>query len=232
MRPLYRCCILTFLAVAILVPGRTESLLPVAWNPKLQLGTLDSLPARLERPFDAPVRVKHGAETATLRNCAAYLKEMGRGFRAANDRDQRRLQLLRADCRALDLLRSARPARRSAIGDAWRDPRYLPPTLSFLPSAESRHQALAAQYKGLSWKDSEPGVRVTSSGPKQIAMDTGSGVVRLEWYARGDFDGDGVEDVLVRVATYAKQGTYATIRLFLLTRDSPEQVLRVLREID
>jgi hypothetical protein len=205
---------------------------PVVWSAKLQLQSLDGLPARLERPFPDPVRGRLAHQTATIANCDAYVAETHRGFRAASDRDQRRLQFLGADCRALELLQSARPSRRSALGETPLLPRFLPPTLGFLPSEESHRRASVAQARGLSWKDTEPDLRVTSSTPDQTVIETPAGYVRLEWYARGDFNGDGIEDLLVRVASYAKQGTYARIRLVLLTRTAPDEILRVLREFD
>lgn len=213
-------------------PSPSAPLLPVVWSARLQLPSLDALPARLSRPFEHSVTVRKDQQTAAISNCAAYLAETRKGFRASNDQDLRRLQFVGADCRALDLLAAARPARRSALAGAVLDPRFLPPVLSFLPSAESRKRALADQSKGLSWKDSEPDIKVSSSGPDLTAVETATGLVRIEWCARGDFNGDGVEDLLVRVASSARQGTYARIRLFLLTRSTPREVLRVLHEFN
>lgn len=206
-------------------------LLPVVWSARLQLAALDAIHARLERPFD-PLVLKKDRQTATIGNCAAYLAETSRGFRAGNDRDERRSQFVGADCHALELLESARPARRSALRGALPDPRFLPPTLSFLPSQEEWNRARAAQAKGLSWKAREPALKIASSGPDQILIETAEGYVRIDCYARGDFNGDGVDDLLLRVNSYPKQGTYASIRLFLLTRNAPLEILRVLREFD
>ena len=49
--------------------------------------------------------------------------------------------------------------------------------------------------------------------------------------ARGDFDGDSKLDWLVRTDLAVQRGTHRVSRLFLLTRDSPEMVMRVIREL-
>ncbi len=48
---------------------------------------------------------------------------------------------------------------------------------------------------------------------------------------RGDFDGDSKLDWLVRTDLAVQRGTHRVSRLFLLTRDSPEMVMRVVREL-
>ena len=206
--------------------------LPVTWNAQLELPNLTDLDARLAKPFDSPLHAVRGGQAVTITNCDGYLAQMRRGARAANDREQRLLEFRGAQCRALDLLRSARPARRSALSGTILDARVLPPTLSFLPSDADRRRALAAQARGSSWQDAEPDVKVTAQTPEQATFETSTGYVRIDRYARGDFNQDGVEDVLLRVNSYARQGTYATTRLFLLTREREGQVLRVLREFE
>ena len=228
-------CLLGWLAFvpAVAVPvGYAQAPLPVVWSAKLDLPALDAIHARLQRPFEDPVSVRKDHQAAAVGNCAAFLTLTHRGFRAANDRDQRRLQFLGTDCHALELLQSAKPARKSALRGPLPEPRLLPPTLGFLPSAEDWKRARAAQSKGLSWKEYEPDVKVTSNTPDQALIETASGYVRIDFYAHADFNGDGVEDLLLRVNSYARQGSYASIRLFLLTRNTPLEILRILREFE
>jgi hypothetical protein len=202
--------------------------LPVYWSPKLNLGKLEEIDARLLRPVEDPVPLKKGNRSASFANCKDGLNHLDEGYRAGTDRDLRRLQALVADCRALDLLKSARPARRSAIGSNPLDPRFLPAVMAFLPSREEAQKAKATP--GLSWSRFQPGVKVEENSQDTATATGADGFVRLQIYARADFNGDGVEDLLVRTDSYPRAGTYVNTRLFLLSRSAPTQVLRVLRE--
>jgi hypothetical protein len=51
-------------------------------------------------------------------------------------------------------------------------------------------------------------------------------------YARGDFDGNGIEELLLRKDGALLQGTYRDHCLFILTRTSNQGPLRVVREIE
>ena len=51
----------------------------------------------------------------------------------------------------------------------------------------------------------------------------------LSIYGRGDFDGDGIEDVLVRRDGFAQGGSYQEFGLFLLTRTAAGAPFKVLR---
>ena len=45
--------------------------------------------------------------------------------------------------------------------------------------------------------------------------------MRLQWLARGDFDGDGWEDWLLRWQARAEGGSWRAVRCVLLTRKMP-----------
>jgi hypothetical protein len=54
---------------------------------------------------------------------------------------------------------------------------------------------------------------------------------RLEVIGRGDFNGDGTEDWLVREESWAKAGTSREVRAFVLARDEAGTRLRLVREL-
>jgi hypothetical protein len=51
-------------------------------------------------------------------------------------------------------------------------------------------------------------------------------------YARGDFDGNGIEELLLRRDGTLLEGTYRNHSLFILTRSSNHGPLRVVRKIE
>jgi hypothetical protein len=55
-------------------------------------------------------------------------------------------------------------------------------------------------------------------------------LVMLHAEAWGDFNGDSVDDVVVSVVNGAVEGTYASVRLLVLTRTSADGLLNVVEE--
>ena len=49
--------------------------------------------------------------------------------------------------------------------------------------------------------------------------------------ARGDFDGDGVEDMLLSSSDAARGGSYRAVRMFVLTRRQPDGKVELVREL-
>ena len=61
-----------------------------------------------------------------------------------------------------------------------------------------------------------------------MTVETETSFIDLEILARADFNSDGMEDLLVQYFGGATHGTWGTILKFILSRDEPDAVLRVL----
>lgn len=57
--------------------------------------------------------------------------------------------------------------------------------------------------------------------PEGLSLVARGYTVRLQWLARGDFDGDGWEDWLLRWQARAEGGSWRAVRCLLLTRKTP-----------
>jgi hypothetical protein len=129
------------------------------------------------------------------------------------------------DCLVFSELRGALPAHSSFLRELkWDEQvlRLLPPQLAISVSAESKRAAETAANQGRNWQDVDPSVAASagSKGPEEIVV-TGNGFSeRLILWGRGDFDGDGIEDLLVQSFDTLTEGTYRNTRLFVLTRRS------------
>lgn len=131
-----------------------------------------------------------------------------------------------ADCLVLHELWSAKPARASYLHDLPWDARVLP-----LP--ESERAAGAAAGFGQTWRDFDPSAAAAADarGPDEIVV-TGKGFIeRLILWGRGDFNGDGLEDLLVQSFDTLTEGTYRNTRLFVLTRRTADVPLSVVRSL-
>jgi hypothetical protein len=220
------------LPVAALICAANAEIFKIEWAPELRLKDRSSINSRMGEPFDTAIAVVKGRQNARVSNCLEYLKYSGLGFAPAADRDARLLQSWGVECHALQVLRGARPARISWLKDFRLDAGavdFLPASLAPAVSADDEQKARDAATRGLSWRQYQPGLTAKpADGGLSVAADDTT--TRLDIYARGDFNRDGLEDVLIRARDVFTAGSYADTRLFLVTRDSRQSKLRVLRE--
>jgi len=207
----------------------------VRWSSSLGLKSLSDIDARLHRPFGDVFEGKINGKPATVSNCADYLEDSREGFTATGG-DQAAI-VLHSDaitCVALEALKTARPATTSYLGDFHLNSSALAslsPQLAPAVSDEQITDARQAAEEGKSWQQFIPTARAKPAR-QAGALD----VFQPNWettiteYGRGDFTGDGVEDLLVRADYAAIKGTYRNSRLFLLSRKSETGVLKVVKE--
>lgn len=201
----------------------------VWWTEKLHLTQLSAIAQRLESPFEDPIAVQNGAQSAVVRSCADYFRYRRQGFAPASDMELRVLRSWGVDCDALRLLENVKPPARSflrgfQLGVAVIG--VLPPQLATALSKEKALEAKQAEEKGMSWGTYAPRARARHRG-NQLLVTDGNTRTTLEVYARGDFDNDGIEDILVRDDSEVIGGTYANSRLFLLTRSAESELLKI-----
>jgi len=148
-------------------------------------------------------------------------------------------------CYALEALRRARPARISYLRDFVFDEsaiRYLPAMLGPLGNCGYLRDMLEANRLGRPWApfpDNDPsyGVGQMEAQDRDTLIVKGKQidgesrwVSTIEIQGRGDFNGDGLDDLLVRTEVDDLMIYSWGSRLFLLTRTGPLQTLRVVWE--
>ena len=199
------------------------------WAPNtLGIEQASQIEPALKRVFDTSflIYVKAGAgrRKVTIDTCLTWLTWRGKVVGAEPQSDFVALLGQGLECDALALLRSAKPARRTALPAdlaTISDTRLYPATLW-----------IAASDEGVA-RLSRPGLTLSAaSGMRQWTPDRNgllladeTGGVRLVWLARADFDGDGWEDGLFRWQAWIRGGTWSDMRLVVLTRRSPSASL-------
>jgi hypothetical protein len=191
---------------------------------------------QLEQRLDAPF-AEGAAHPAGVLNCAQLLDPRSNASETrGSDRQRQAERSTIADCLVLQELWSAKPARASYLHEVRWDARVLPllpPQLAITVSAESERAAGAAAGRGQTWLDFNPSAAAQAGArrPDEIVV-TGKGFVeRLILWGRGDFNGDGLEDLLVQSLDTLTEGTYRNTRLFVLTRRTADGPLSVVRSL-
>ncbi len=209
---------------------------PVWWSPKLEVESLDKIDERLSRKF--PVggqiearRERNGVEeTALMDSCATTMRLADAGFEATKYSLQRAIL---AECQAIELLAKMRPATQSFVHDFVLDEtahNYLPAMLDLSSSCDRACRLHVANEYRIPWRDVGTIEKVErKDGSENLVMITTTWSFNtIELLARGDFNGDGLEDILIEAGGRARGGTSKGTSLYLLTRDKDDSVFFVL----
>jgi hypothetical protein len=218
----------SFLLAAQSSPRATS--LPVQYSARLKISSPSDLDQRLQAPFAEGM-----AHPAGISNCTQLLTQRGRAAQTkVPEREFLAERSTMAECLILHELRIATAARSSYVDSLRWDEHalpLLPPQLAITISSEANHAAIEAAGRGRSWVDFDPSATASAQGPDKIIA-TGKGFSQqLILWGRGDFNGDGIEDLLVQSLDTLTEGTYRNIRLFVLTRRTPNGRLSVVSSL-
>jgi hypothetical protein len=240
MRKLGFWALASALALGLSVPATAdEPPYPVWWSPVLELDSLDSIDARLARkiwpgdPEGLPLMKTEGEtrKEVSAPNCIELERWVGEGYSGIRT-DGFGLQLYhQAICRAIEMLKQAVPARRSYLREFVLDEDavdYLPAMAFRMPSCGYQCRQRLANERRIPLAQFEELVRIDSKGVDELELETPTMETRIAVMARGDFNADGIADMLVLSNTHATEGRGWWSDTYLLTRGAPNAVLFVL----
>ena len=236
---LYGVIHLIALAFAGPVRGAEDGPYPVWWSAALELDSLDQVEARLRRALwpDFPEGMKlyvgggPDGQQATARDCASLIELSETGYQGLGNPNIKVQLLNLAYCRAIALLGRAKPARVSHLRDFVMNAAaldHLPALVNLYASCEFTCYAVEANKRGIPFTTFETPLVVDVENDDKMTVWTTGWMVILSVIGRGDVTGDGVDDTLLLANGGATEGTYGASRLYLLTRDAPGAVLRVI----
>ena len=212
---------------------------PVWWSPVLELDSLEGIDARLARhiwPGDdegLPLTKRDGEnrEEASAVNCIELERLVAAGFHgiASNGFG---LQLYnQALCRGIEAMRRAQPAEKSYLRDFVLDEEaihFLPPMVADSSSCDFICRHPIANEGRIPLSQFEPVTRLNTVNDHELE------IWPLDWktivtiLGRGDFNGDGLDDLMVLANGGSTSGTWSGAQVYLLSRETPGSVLRVL----
>jgi hypothetical protein len=222
-----------------LPPSASARDIPISWSPDLHLASLDDIPERLNTPLSMrgyPANMKGvdlttewggnwaGKPVVRVSTCSEFLKAKDAGYLAGNNFDVKRANAFVDECYVLYYLQNAKPAKQSFIPEGgWSREMFseLPPLFELSKAAR---EALAP---GKSWEEFAPDVRIVKMTSDVLEADNDGFHYEIRLLARGDFTGDGREELAVAAWISAKQGSALYCKFFILTRLSDKGPMRV-----
>jgi hypothetical protein len=196
--------------------------------------------ANLDAVLDRPVNDHQGNGPLELINSAGnrqwlrtgreYLHLKNAGYGYTNNYDNMHESWFKSAAMPVALLKDARPSRVSYVADLslTKDPLdWLPPDIGWDPvgsqvdAVDAADQPFIACWPKSTWlPERNGGIEID---------DHEGGITQVDILARGDFNGDGVEDLLLSVNNYASEGSFKLYSMVIVTRLKPGAPLRVIR---
>ena len=138
------------------------------------------------------------------------------------------------ECRVLRFLKNASAARSSCVERyklTRKSPDELPPSLGYFISGDQEAEVDNAEQANLSWKRFSPKMEFHVLSPTMLTAVGQGEVDKLEVMAFGDFDHDGIQDMLVWTSNNAG-GTLVQHDAIVLTRKDKKSLFRTLGRIE
>ena len=212
---------------------------PIWWAPSLGIEGLDDVEKRLEDTawFGGGIHIYKGERgkrnEAIADSCGSLERLLQEGYSAYVTHSIRVLRYRLAKCGAMRMLLKAQPAKKSFVRSFGFDAdslNYLPAIVNPSPSCDFLCRQFVANERRISWNKFAVSktLSVDPVSEHQLKVLTETESLTLELKARADFNGDGLEDLLLWVNAGATGGTWGTTEYYLLTRDTPDGVLWVL----
>lgn len=203
---------------------------PVAWSPELHLKGTTEIQSQLQAPVlegAKRVRLTNGTTSRDVGNCEEYLNAVGGGFHASTPIDVKTSADFVYQCFVLRDLQHAQPAV-SSSAYTWSENSlsHLPPVL--VPGAHDVTDAAEqSEKRGESWKQFNPNVKIKKISGDLLLAEDNDYVYSLQVLARGDFNGDGIEDLAVYGTAQAKRGTWAHASYFIVSPTTTGKLVRL-----
>ena len=234
-------CVVTALVPVAPVPARAagDGPYPVWWSDELELESLDQVDQRLRRDLwpDIPEGLKlyksqgDGHVTAQAQNCELLIRLSEEGYYGGGSPVIFVQHYQLSVCQAVALLRQAKPARVSHLRDFVLNKdavNYLPAMVNIYGSCDFVCRSFYANQRGVPLAKFDEIERLKVTNKDSLIVWTVGWRIEMMVVARGDFTADGLDDVLLLSSGGATEGTLGVADLYLLTRDEPGVVLRVI----
>ena len=197
---------------------------------------VDDLNSIMTRKWYAEFNVYSGhvsGKATVLTNCADYLALQGPVINTVKKNENAAFMELAVMCRATKQILSATNPEHNYLMDIQFNkalPSQLPASVALVIS-ESERKKLNADTSKKTWQDVYHITSVEEAGPNRAIYRHTGGIQELELVARGDFNGDKIEDLMISSRDSVEGGSYNAIRLFVVTRNTEGSEIRLISEI-
>ncbi len=167
-----------------------------------------------------------------IATCQEYFPFKGEDIYAIPEMNNAALMYITVLCEATRIISNGNPSKKSFLDTIVFDkhlPEHLPPQMAQIISTEESKRIMANK-KITSWAQVDPVLKAKKLSPYHIKYFIEGGSEELQLVAKGDFNHDGIEDMLIQINDAVEGGSYSATRLFLLTRLTEHGKIKLLQE--
>jgi hypothetical protein len=205
----------------------------ITWSSDLGVRALSEIAAQLAGPMANTWVVKTPDESKVkVKTCNDFLKLAKLAVELPTEHDWATYWSQGARCFALEAIKTAKPAARSHLGRFRFSSAAigrLPAGLALRLSPDEEEDVANAEKACRPWGKYDPSLKIRSKSADVASLRADGWTGRLTLYARGDFDGDGWEDLLLRRDAHVTGGSFAETRVFIVSQMSPQACPRVVK---
>lgn len=168
----------------------------------------------------------------TLSTCEAYLPYANQRLWTVVDKENTPFMEIAVMCKATQAMLAATKPEKSYLQDIKFDknlPNTMPADLAMIISTSEKAR-IVADKSIKHWQDVYPITKIEDLGQFHANYLHEGGAQELELVAKGDFNSDKIEDVLITSRDSVEGGSYSAVRLFIITKTSEAGEMLVVKE--
>lgn len=180
--------------------------------------------------FSIAVNAKSVNKVVELNSCRSLFRDENISAEPVKPFEYSALKSIAIACTALKLAAAMQPSKNSYIRAFHFEKsafEMLPNQMAMVISSAER-QRLDADPNIKTWSDVERVLSVSSEEPDVFSLKVPGGIHTLKVLARGDTNGDGIEDLLLRDDQSVDEGGYSTSKLYVLTKLDDKKAIQLL----
>jgi len=200
-------------------------------TPKTQADIQQLLTQKWYAEFNVASPAKPQA-TLIISSCNGYFAHNQDGLQTLKHNEAAAFMEIAMMCNATMVISLAKPAQSNLLDALPFDaalPAKLPKDAAMLVSTTERDQVNKDNTKKY-WRDVNVITKFESAGEGHALYYHAGGYQELERVASGDFNSDGIQDLLVTSRDFVDGGSYSAIRLLLLTKTPVNPDIVLLKE--
>ena len=162
-------------------------------------------------------------------SCKVLSKALQEGYKSANYKEQVALLATNKICTTWTDMGKLKPSKESFLSSFKHSlalPKQMPPELALIISNDDERRLAKAS----SWEEMSHIAKVEPVNDDQaIYYDNSGGIQRLTIMAKGDYNQDGIEDIVLHLANAVERGSYSSSYSYIVTRlaaDAPYTLIK------
>jgi hypothetical protein len=181
--------------------------------------------------FFSPELTHPTMKNINVSNCLEVVTAVDSGYKSKQMFEQGAIDALHHSCDVLNQMLKLSLSKYSYLGDIALDKNFAKQAPAQFALVISNDDVRRVK-KSASWEAMSQIQRVEKLNEEQsIYYDSRGSIQKVTLIAKGDYDGDAIEDMLLYVENSVEGGSYATVKAFFITRLKEGGPLLILKEL-